>query len=89
MIEVELMRVGTDAKGNTITQKSLEAVIANFKPGSIPVSLGFGPHKTRVGKVRALRIDGDRVIATVELDADGVGMVTGGMGPASVGQSER
>ncbi len=89
MVEVELMRAGTDAQGNTVTQKSLEAVVAAFKPGSISVTVGFGPGGPQVGKVQALRLEKDRIMATVELDDVSVGMVTVEMGPASVGQKER
>lgn len=86
MIELELMKAGTDSQGDTFTKKSIEAVVADFVPGSVPVTIGFDPRAVPVGKVQALRLDGDRVMATVELDDDGKAALAKGLELASGGQ---
>ena len=84
-MEMELLKVGTDAQGDTFTKGCLEQVVKRFKPGSVPITIGFDPRSLPVGSVQSLRLDGDRLMAAINLDAAGTKAVDGGMELASGG----
>lgn len=89
MKDFELLKAGPDSKGDVFTQECLETVINGFVPGSVPVTINFDPQAV-VGKVMALRLDGDRIMASVELDDDGEVAAAGeGIELASGGTFER
>lgn len=89
MRELELLKAGPDSQGDVVTRKCLEDLVGKFKPGSVPVTIGFDS-RVPVGKVMALRLDGDRLMASVEFDDDGEKAAAGeGIELASGGTFER
>ena len=58
MVELELLKVGPDSQGDVFTLACLKDVVTGFKPGSVPVTVGFDPRAVPVGKVQALRLEG-------------------------------
>ena len=70
-MELELLKAGIDSVGDTITLECLKGMVKDFKPGQVPVTVGFDPRAVPVGNVTALRLDGERVMATLVLNGAG------------------
>ena len=87
MREMELLKAGTDAQGDTFTPECVAKVVEDFV-GPLPVTIGFDPRAVPVGTVEALRLDGDTVLASVALDEKGERAVAEGHELASGGTFE-
>lgn len=83
--KMELLKARRDSQGDEFTQACIEGVAKSFKPG-ISVTLGFSPLALPVGIITGLRVEEDRLMALVDLDADGVKAVDDGMELASGGR---
>lgn len=80
MREMELIRAGVDSQGDEFTTEELRGVVERFNR-PLPVLLGFDMSSPPVGRVTALRLNDNRVMAAVEIEnsiADGLELAVGG-----------
>lgn len=76
-----------DAQGEYFSKAAVEKMIAEFKPG-LSVSLNFDPFGASFGTVEALKANGNKVFAAVNLDDNGAELVEKGFELASGGRIE-
>ncbi len=86
--EMELIQAGVDTQGDSISLEVLEKAVARARL-PMPVARNFSNRPEHLlGRVTSLRMDGDRAVAAVDLNAGGRELVRRGWELAAGGSAK-
>lgn len=76
-VELELFQTDrVDEQGDLITHDEAQKLVQRF--AEVPVSYNFDPASPKLGKAVGLRIEGNKVMVTLDLERDGLQLVSAG-----------